>query len=144
MSFYFLLCRAPPCATRTHAPFPYTTLFRAERGFPLHTVSATASELPSETNPFARALGLASRSQLQANGGGLAHKLQPAQTETIDLPWKDCTALVGNASGAKNWVFWHHWPDAKLHDYGAGQGLELRTEEQTSELQSLMRSSNAV
>jgi hypothetical protein len=23
---------------------------------------------------------------------------------------------------AKNWVFWHHWPDAKLHDYGAGQG----------------------
>ena len=63
----------------------------------------------------------------QANGGGLAHKLQPAQTETIDLPWKDCEGLVGSASGAKNWVFWHHWPDAKLHDHGRRQGLELLT-----------------
>lgn len=107
-----------------------------ERGFTLHSVTATASELPGETNEFARALGLASRSQLQANGGGLAHKLQPAQTETIDLPWKDCEGLVGSASGAKNWVFWHHWPDAKLHDYGAGQGLELLTKDAAQQLSS--------
>jgi len=107
-----------------------------ERGFTLHTVAATASELPSETNPFARALGLASRSQLQANGGGLAHKLQPAQTETVDLPWQDCEALVSNASGAQNWLFWHHWPDAKLHDYGAGQGLELLTKDAAQQLSS--------
>lgn len=105
-----------------------------ERGFTLQGVTATASELPSETNQFARALGLASRSQLQANGGGLAHKLQPAQTETIDLPWKDCESLVVSASGAKNWVFWHHWPDAKLHDYGAGQGLELLTKDAAQQL----------
>ncbi len=107
-----------------------------ERGFALHGVTATASELPGETNEFARALGLTSRSQLQANGGGLAHKLQPAQTESIDLPWKDCEGLVGNASGAKNWVFWHHWPDAKLHDYGAGQGLELLTRDAAQQLSS--------
>lgn len=107
-----------------------------ERGFTLHSVTATASELPGETNEFARALGLATRSQLQANGGGLAHKLQPAQTETIDLPWKDCEGLVGSASGAKNWVFWHHWPDAKLHDYGAGQGLELLTKDAAQQLSS--------
>ncbi len=107
-----------------------------ERGFTLHGVAATASELPGETNEFARALGLASRSQLQANGGGLTHKLQPAQTESIDLPWKDCEGLVGNASGAKNWVFWHHWPDAKLHDYGAGQGLELLTKDAAQQLSS--------
>ena len=72
----------------------------------------------------------------QANGGGLAHRLQPAQTETIDLPWKDCEGLVDNASGAKNWVFWHHWPDAKLHDYGAGQGLELLTRDAAQQLSS--------
>ncbi len=96
----------------------------------------TASELPGETDKFARALGLGSRSQLQANGGGLAHRLQPAQTETIDLPWKDCEGLVGSASGAKNWVFWHHWPDAKLHDYGAGQGLELLTKDAAQQLSS--------
>lgn len=107
-----------------------------EHGFTLQGVTATASELPGETNEFARALGLASRSQLQANGGGLAHKLQPAQTETIDLPWKDCEGLVGSASGAKNWVFWHHWPDAKLHDYGAGQGLELLTKDAAQQLSS--------
>ena len=107
-----------------------------ERGFTLQGVTATASELPGETNEFARALGLANRSQLQANGGGLAHNLQPAQTETIDLPWKDCEGLVGSASGAKNWVFWHHWPDAKLHDYGAGQGLELLTKDAAQQLSS--------
>lgn len=107
-----------------------------ERGFTLQGVTATASELPGETNEFARALGLSSRSRLQANGGGLAHKLQPAQTETIDLPWKDCEGLVGSASGAKNWVFWHHWPDAKLHDYGAGQGLELLTKDAAQQLSS--------
>lgn len=115
---------------------PWLLQGATERGFTLHTVAATASELPSETNPFSRALGLASRSQLQANGGGLAHKLQPAQTETIDLPWKDCEGLIGNASGAKNWVFWHHWPDAKLHDYGAGQGLELLTRDAAQQLSS--------
>jgi len=107
-----------------------------EHGFTLHGVTVTASELPGETNEFARALGVTSRSQLQANGGGLAHKLQPAQTETIDLPWKDCEGLVGSASGAKNWVFWHHWPDAKLHDYGAGQGLELLTKDAAQQLSS--------
>jgi len=107
-----------------------------ERGFTLHGVTATASELPGETNEFARALGLANRSQLQANGGGLAHKLQPAQTESIDLPWKDCEGLVSSASGAKNWLFWHHWPDAKLHDYGAGQGLELLTKDAAQQLSS--------
>lgn len=107
-----------------------------ERGFSLQGVTATASELPSETNEFARALGLANRSQLQNNGGGLVHKLQPAQTESIDLPWKDCEGLVGSASGAKNWLFWHHWPDAKLHDYGAGQGLELLTKDAVQQLTS--------
>ena len=84
-----------------------------ERGFKFHEVSANASELPGETNEFARALGFGSRSQLQNNGGGLAHRLQPAQTESLDMPWKDCEGLV---NGAPNWVFWHHWPDSKIHD----------------------------
>ena len=115
---------------------PWLLQGATDRGFTLHTVAATASELPSETYPFARALGLTSRSQLQANGGGLIHKLQPSQTETIDLPWKDCKGLVSNASGTKNWVFWHHWPDVKLHDYGAGQGLELLTKDAAQQLTS--------
>lgn len=103
-----------------------------ERGFTIHEVSANASELPGETNEFARALGFSSRSQLQSNGGGLAHKLQPTSTESVDLPWKDCEGLVSNTS---NQVFWHHWPDAKLHDgSGAGQGLEPLTKDVVAQL----------
>ena len=34
-------------------------------GFTLHEVSANASEIPGETNEFAKALGFSSRSQLQ-------------------------------------------------------------------------------
>ena len=105
-----------------------------KRGFTPHQVAACASELPGETDEFARALGFASRSKLQNNGGGLAHKLQGASTESVDLPWKDCEALVGNAP---NQIFWHHWPDAKLHDgSGAGQGLEPLTKDVVEQLSS--------
>ena len=105
-----------------------------ERSFTTHEVAACASELPGETDEFARALGFASRSKLQNNGGGLAHKLQAANTETVDLPWKDCEALVGSAP---NQIFWHHWPDAKLHDgSGAGQGLEPLTKDVAEQLSS--------
>lgn len=105
-----------------------------EYGFTLHEVSANASEIPGETDEFARALGFASRSKLQNNGSGLAHKLQTANTESVDLPWKDCAALIGSAS---NQIFWHHWPDAKLHDgSGAGQGLEPLTKDVAEQLTS--------
>jgi hypothetical protein len=94
-----------------------------ERGFTLHEVTAKASELPGETNEFAHALGFGSRSHLQNNGAGSAHKLQPTYTECVDLPWKDCAALV---DGTPNWVLWHHWPDRKVHEgAGAGKGLDI-------------------
>lgn len=103
-----------------------------ERGFVIHEVNAFASELPGETNEFARALGFGSRSQLQNNGGGLSHKLQPAATESVDMPWKDCESLI---SAAKNWVFWHHWPDSKVHDGAvAGQGLDTLTRDAAEQL----------
>ncbi len=105
-----------------------------ERGFKLHKIAAHASELPGETNEFAKALGFGSRSQLQNNGGGLAHRLQPARTESIDMPWKDCERLV---DGAPNWVFWHHWPDSKLHDVAvAGKGLDTLTADAVEQLDS--------
>lgn len=105
-----------------------------ERGFTLHEVTTNASELPGETNEFARALGFGSRSQLQNNGGGMAHRLQPAYTESVDMPWQDCAGLV-NAS--PNLVFWHHWPDSKLHDgAGAGQGLDTLTRDAAEQLSS--------
>lgn len=105
-----------------------------ERGFTMRDVAVCASELPGETDEFARALGFASRSKLQNNGAGLAHKLQIAATESVDLPWQDCEALIGNAP---NQIFWHHWPDAKLHDdSGAGQGLEMLAKDAAEQLTS--------
>jgi hypothetical protein len=105
-----------------------------ERGFKLHELSVNASELPGETNEFARALGFGSRSQLQNNGGGRRHRLQPAQTESIDMPWKDCEGLVNSAP---NWVFWHHWPDSRIHNVAvAGQGLDTLTSEAVEQLNS--------
>ena len=105
-----------------------------ERGFTLHEVTANASELPGETNEFARALGFGSRSQLQNNGGGLAHSLQPVHTECVDMAWKDCAGLI---DAAPNWVFWHHWPDSKVHDgSGAGQGLDILARDAAEQLSS--------
>lgn len=92
------------------------------RGFAVQGFTATAAELPGETQAFAQALGFSSRSQLQNNGAGLAHRLAPARTESVALPWKDCAGLV---DASPNWVFWHYWPDSALHDgAGAGQGLD--------------------
>lgn len=113
---------------------PWLLQGAVEHGFTVHEVGACASELPGETNEFARALGFTSRSQLQNNGGGLGHRLQPANTESVDLPWRDCEALVNRAPGATHWVFWHHWPDTSVHDYGTGQGLERLTKEAAQQL----------
>jgi hypothetical protein len=101
-------------------------------GFALSAVAATASELPGATNEFAQALGWPSRSQLQNNGGGIDHRLAPARTECVDLPWRDCAALV---DASPNWVFWHHWPDSQVHDgSGAGQGLDTLTRDVARQL----------
>ena len=104
------------------------------RGFTLHEATANASELPGETNMFAQALGFSSRSQLQNNGGGHNHKLIPARTECVDMPWKDCAGLI---DASPNWIFWHQWPDKKLHDgAGAGQGLDFLTLDVAAQLTS--------
>jgi hypothetical protein len=105
-----------------------------KHGFTTHEVNACASELPGETDAFAHALGFASRSKLQNNGGGLAHRLPAASTETVNLPWKDCQALIGSAP---NQIFWHHWPDVKLHEGSSpDKGLEWLTSDVVEKLSS--------
>jgi hypothetical protein len=111
---------------------PWILQGAAERGFAVHEVSAFGSELPGETTEFAKALGLGSRSQLQNNGGGKSHRLQPTATESVDMPWKDCEGLVNSS---KNWLFWHHWPDSKVHDGAvAGQGLDTLSRDAADQL----------
>ena len=92
-----------------------------EHGFKVQHATTYAAELPCVTDAFAQALGFGTRAQLQNNGGGGAHRLTPCVTESVDLPWVDCAKLIDHAP---NWVFWHHWPDSKIHGgSGAGRGL---------------------
>ena len=87
------------------------------------SVDATRSELPADTNAFAKALGMGQRSRLQNNGLGLetASLLPGSRTETVDLPFTDCVSLVGSEP---DWVFWHQWPDVHLHAHEEiGKGL---------------------
>jgi len=105
-----------------------------KHGFTLHNVDAHASEMPSDTNSFAKAIGVGSRSKMQNDGASRNRTLTPSKTESIELPWRDCIGLV---DATPNWVFWHHWPDSKIHDgSGAGQGLSDLTKDVAQQLSS--------
>lgn len=92
------------------------------RGYKLHRTEVRGAELPGETTPFARSLGFAQRSALENNGGGAAHRLTGAFTDAGNLEWKACAERVGSHESV---VFWHHWPDERMHDL-SGPGLGLR------------------
>jgi hypothetical protein len=83
-----------------------------ERGFTVHEVAATASELPADTTTFAKALDFAQRSALENNRAGSTHRLAGAHTECSGAPWADASGLVGSQA---RWCFWHTWPDDLLH-----------------------------
>jgi len=98
-----------------------------ERGYTIHDAKATGAELPADTTPFAKALGFSQRSSLGNNGAGSAHHLTGARTESTDIAWEDCAGFIGSEP---DWVFWHHWPDHRLHDHDtAGKGLSTLTRE---------------
>ena len=81
----------------------------------LSRVDALASEAPTETNSFAAALGLTSRSQLSNNKApaGFIFKGEDTHTDVLDAPFEDCLSSVP----PKERVFlWHVWPDFPLID----------------------------
>ena len=105
-----------------------------ENGFTIDSAKATGAELPADTTPFAKALGFSQRSSLENNGAGNSHKLIGATTESTHIPWQDCTEMI---SSQPDWVFWHHWPDNRLHDHdNPGQGLTTLTQEAQQHLTS--------
>ena len=102
------------------------------RGFTVQAATTTAAELPADTTPFAKAMGFAQRSALANNGAGGTHRLPGAHTECADITWHDCANQVGSEP---DWVFWHHWPDHRLHDHDApGRGLASLTKEAQTHL----------
>src|SRR3546814_2728327 len=100
------MIRRPPRSTRTDTLFPYTTLFRSERGCPGRHADGDVPGLP-----------------------GRRHLLS-----ADDADGADCAAGGGCNRRGGGW---------KPHPHPSPP-LEGRSEEHTSELQSLMRISYAV
>lgn len=104
-----------------------------QRGYTIHSAAATASEIPGDTTPFAKALGYASRSALE-NGAGKSKQLPGAVTEATGLPFKDCAAMI---KADPNIIFWHHWPDDTIHELaGEGDGYRRMAKEAAEKLTS--------
>src|SRR3546814_4961898 len=116
------MVRRPPRSTRTDTLFPYTTLFRSAGTAQLHAYTCRPAK---HSHPFAVKRVLAAESAL----GTRRHRRRDALRITIGqgrwtlAPWP----VSGLASGSRRL-----------------RPRRLRSEEHTSELQSLMRTSYAV
>jgi hypothetical protein len=112
---------------------PWILEAAGNQGYKIHSARANLAELPPETTPFAKALGFAQRSALEANGaGGGEHSFQGATTEAGNMPWAECVACIGSYTG---FVLWHYWPDIRIHD-PTGASLESLAREAADKLTS--------
>jgi len=84
------------------------------RGIKPVGVRVTGSEVPSDTEQFARALGAPSRSSLSNNGAppGFVPFDGSGYTDVISLPFEDS---AGRIPAASNLFIWHTWLDDLIH-----------------------------
>src|SRR3546814_997625 len=120
------MIRQPPRSTRTDTLFPYTTLFRSRQ-----------NERTIECRPDTARTSYRTRyhgcspdgSGSPADGGGLARSSSPTEaSELTDVPVSRTVSVAGIAATSLLLPF----------------SASIRSEEHTSELQSLMRISYAV
>jgi hypothetical protein len=113
---------------------PWLLQGATERAYTIHQARPTAAELPADTTPFARALGVPQRSSLENDTAPGTLRLLHAHTETTGHPWTDVCARIG---AQPNWLVWHHWPDSRVHALAeAGHGLNVLTREVAAQLTS--------
>lgn len=84
-----------------------------ERGLAPSRVDVRAVEVPTETDRFAQALGLPSRSKLYNNQAPDTFVLAgpDVRTDLLESPFADC---VGGIPNAPRLFIWHKWPDEPL------------------------------
>lgn len=105
-----------------------------KRGFLMGAPELCGSELPAETNAFAKALGFSHRGALDNNGAGGAHKVTGAHTLTNQLPWADLAKSIPHGPRI---LVWHEWPDFRVHDLaGHGKGIRELLPEVVQQLRS--------
>lgn len=105
-----------------------------QRGYQIHQAGVRGSELPSDTTPFAKALGFSQRSSLENDGAGQAHDLPGARTESMGAEWNSCLDWMASAPSV---VLWHHWPDDRIHQLAEpGDGMQKLCREAAQQLTS--------
>ncbi|HQU46144.1 MAG TPA: hypothetical protein PK867_25245, partial [Pirellulales bacterium] len=84
-----------------------------ERGIAPLRVEVRAAEVPTETDQFASALGIAGRSKLFNNKApaGFIFGGSDVYTDVLDSPFADCVASV---PASPRLFIWHKWPDEPL------------------------------
>lgn len=88
----------------------------ADRGTPVASAQVAGSTVPTDTQAFAKALGLTGRAQLKASGYG------PNFIFGAEKPWTDVSegfdfaSLSGHVPAEPDIVLWDAWPDRLLHD----------------------------
>ena len=104
-----------------------------KRRFNIHQSGAWAAEIPGMTTQFANALGFSQRSALE-NNGAASKRFPGAWTESCNISFHDCAGMI---PPEKSILFWHHWPDSKMHELaGPGLGLEALAKEVSEKLTS--------
>lgn len=91
-----------------------------DRGLAPSRVEALGSQVPSDTDRFAAALGIAGRSKLFNNQppASFIFSGTDVHTDVLDAPFADCAALVPSKPRL---FLWHKWPDEPLIHLHAGQ-----------------------
>ncbi len=86
------------------------------RGVRLFQVSAIGSEIPSDTDQFAKALGVPSRASLKNNASpsGFVLARGGCYTDVLSYPFEDC---LGSVPHEPNIFLWHMWLDDLIHVY---------------------------
>lgn len=99
------------------------------RGIKTVRAMATGAEIPSETVPFAQALGLASRSSLENSNPPEKFALtsDDLYTDVLDIPFEDCADLI---PPKRDVVIWHKFQDDRLHDSKDPHQLQKLSESQ--------------
>jgi len=84
-----------------------------QRGLEPTRVEVLGSEVPTETDRFAEAIGVASRSELYNNKppGGFLFKGPDVYTDVLGGAFADC---VGSIRPKPRLFLWHKWPDHDL------------------------------